>query len=287
MASAGTRRGSGRSSEDVVPTTYALPAAVDRDPGPAVVALAVEIRRVHERGPAGSILVDEGVGAELVDADDVAPLLLHDAGRRREVHGVRLARHVDVALPVEGDGVDRVVDRPAEVGRVDQVRAVGAQLRHEAGHAEGVAVRHGCNGLTVGKSPEPVVPATYDVARRVDRDVGRRVVPVAAEERRVHERAAVGAQLRDESVAEPLIRMSGQHSVRNAPGVVGKSAEEVVPVTYAWPCASTAIAVPADVSTQAAAEDERIEHGARAGRASRRARPGDDPPRQHRRAPGR
>src|SRR5205814_7049935 len=163
-------------------------AAVDRDRVARVVDLAIEIRRVDERGPAGRDLRDEGVGAPL-DAVPLSRVLLDDTGRGREVHGLRLARHVHVAVGVERDAVDHGASRATEVRRIEKLRAVGAQLRNESAEADDTATARQLDRVDEWEVAGRRGSRAVRVSGRVDRDAGGRVVALAAEERRVEELA--------------------------------------------------------------------------------------------------
>src|SRR6266436_1236461 len=159
-------------------------AAVDRDRVARVVDLAIEIRRVDERGPAGRDLRDEGVGAPL-DAVPLSRVLLDDAGRGREVHGLRLARHVHVPLAVERDAVDHGAPRAAEVRRIEKLRAVGAQLRDESAEADDTATARQLDRVDEREVTRRRGPRDVGVPGCIDRDAGGRVVSLTAEERRI------------------------------------------------------------------------------------------------------
>jgi hypothetical protein len=112
---------------------------VDGDRCARVVELAEEVRRVHECGAVRVDLGHEGVRAGL-ETEAVSGLRLEDAGGGREVLGIGLAGHVGVAVRIDREILETVVPRSAEIGRPEEVRGVGGDLRHEARHLHGTAV---------------------------------------------------------------------------------------------------------------------------------------------------
>jgi hypothetical protein len=200
--------------------------AVDRDRAGGIVELAVEVRRVDEAGPARRDLRDERVGAP-GDAVPPAGVLLDHAGRGREVRRVRLARHVGVAGPVDGNGVDHRTPRATEVRRVAQPRAVGVELRDEPGKADDAAAPRQLDRIDEREVARRRRARDVRVAGRVDRDARGHVVALAAEEGRVDERAPIDGQLGDEAVARegvdvgargPPVRLLRRREVRRDGG---------------------------------------------------------------------
>src|SRR5262249_41892239 len=153
-----------------------------------------------ERGPARGDLRDEGVAAAL-DAVPPSRLLLDHAGRGREVRRAGLPGHVGVSGRVEGDGVDHGAPRAAEVRGVEKLRTVGAQLRDEPAETDDTATTRQLDRVDEREVAGRRAPRDVRVAGGVDRDARGRIVSLAAQERRIDQRASVDAEPGDASVA--------------------------------------------------------------------------------------
>lgn len=159
-------------------------------------------------GTAEERRVDAGVRRR-IDLRDVpvavSGLERQDLRDRRNV-GLREARDVDVAGRVERDRPAEVEERAAEVGRVENLRAVGAQLGHEdvaAARVGGVAVHD--------REVRAREPRDEDAAVRRQGQAVRDVELLrAAEVGRPDETLAVLTELRDEGVREAVERRLGR-----------------------------------------------------------------------------